>query len=197
MAAAANTASRRLSIPPASSSILILPSRCWFSIRRSQVYSLAPKTRSRKYTVVASSTFIHDACRQNNVDFRCERPNSSCLTSRASNLEVPMVKAMISHGIIEQRRSVVAVGTPITRRPPRRSVQAVLPHTALTLDSGGKRYSPHIAQSVGHANSRTVSGTCQIERCFSLVHALPSPTSAEAIFVVRLVHRYYGVVRLL
>src|SRR5262247_4048981 len=55
---------------------------------------------------------------------------------------------------------VVAVGTPITRRPPRRSVQAVLPHTALTLDSGGKRYSPHIAQSVGHANSRTVSGTC-------------------------------------
>jgi|SRR5262247_2033866 len=74
---------------------------------------------------------------------------------------------------------VVAVGTPITRRPPRRSVQAVLPHTALTLDSGGKRYSPHIAQSVGHANSRTVSGTCQIERCFSLVHALPSPTSAE------------------
>jgi hypothetical protein len=61
--------------------------------------------------------------------------------------------------------SVVAVGTPITRRPPRRSVQAVLPHTALTLDSGGKRYSPHIAQSVGHANSRTVSGTCQIERC--------------------------------
>lgn len=74
---------------------------------------------------------------------------------------------------------VVAVGTPITRRPPRRSVQAVLPHTALTLDSGGKRYSPHIAQSVGHANSRTVSGTCQIERCFSLVHALPSPTSVE------------------
>src|SRR5262244_127886 len=77
------------------------------------------------------------------------------------------------------RTSVVAVGTPITRRPPRRSVQAVLPHTALTLDSGGKRYSPHIAQSVGHANSRTVSGTCQIERCFSLVHALPSPTSVE------------------
>ena len=75
--------------------------------------------------------------------------------------------------------NLVAVGTPITRRPPRRSVQAVLPHTALTLDSGGKRYSPHIAQSVGHANSRTVSGTCQIERCFSLVHALPSPTSAE------------------
>src|SRR5262249_19346040 len=32
---------------------------------------------------------------------------------------------------------------------------------------------------MGHANSRTVSGTCQIERCFSLVHALPSPTSAE------------------
>src|SRR5262249_509367 len=33
---------------------------------------------------------------------------------------------------------LVAVGTPITRRPPRRSVQAVLPHTALTLDSGAK-----------------------------------------------------------
>src|SRR5215831_2805084 len=69
-------------------------------------------------------------------------------------------------------RHLVAVGTPITRRPPRRSVQAVLPHTALASDSGGKRYSPHIAQSMGHANSRTVSGTCQIERCFSLVHAL-------------------------
>jgi len=33
---------------------------------------------------------------------------------------------------------------------------------------------------------------------FSLVHALPSPTSAEdGLFIVRLVHRYYGAVRLL
>src|SRR5215471_18233622 len=74
---------------------------------------------------------------------------------------------------------MVAVGTPITRRPPRRSVRAVLPHTALTLDSGGKRYSPHIAQSVGHANSRTVSGTCQIERCSPWSTPFPPPTSAE------------------
>src|SRR5262249_40214147 len=48
------------------------------------------------------------------------------------------------------------------------------------------------------ANSRTVSGTCQIERCFSLVHALPSPTfRGRQALVVRLVHRYYGAVRLL
>src|SRR5262245_26378932 len=39
---------------------------------------------------------------------------------------------------VEVKRQRVAVGTPITRRPPRRSVQAVLPHTALTLDSGAK-----------------------------------------------------------
>src|SRR5690242_9770283 len=33
---------------------------------------------------------------------------------------------------------------------------------------------------------------------FSLVHALPSPTPAEdGLFIVRLVHRYYGAVRLL
>jgi len=60
----------------------------------------------------------------------------------------------------QTRFNFVAVGTPITRRPPRRSVRAALPHTAPTLDNGGKKSSPHITQSVGHANSRAVSGAC-------------------------------------
>ena len=77
------------------------------------------------------------------------------------------------------RAILVAVGTPIPRRPPRRSVQAVLPHTALTLDSGGKKII---------AAHRAIRGTRELPHCvgnvsdrtmFSLVHALPSPTSAE------------------
>src|SRR5262245_11384701 len=65
--------------------------------------------------------------------------------------------------------SVVAVGTPITRRPPHRSVRARLTHTALTVDAWRQKRksdcSPHTAQSVGHAFPRSVSGTCKIERC--------------------------------
>jgi hypothetical protein len=40
----------------------------------------------------------------------------------------------------EQRdeRATVAVGTPFTGRPPRRSVQAAFPHTALTSGHNGK-----------------------------------------------------------
>src|SRR6058998_2158785 len=34
--------------------------------------------------------------------------------------------------------AAVAVGTPVARRPPHRSVRAVLPHTAPTLDDGGQ-----------------------------------------------------------
>src|SRR5262245_35663380 len=66
-------------------------------------------------------------------------------------------------------RHLVAVGTPIARRPPHRSVRARLTHTALTVDAWRQKRksncSPHTAQSLGHALPRSVSGTCKIERC--------------------------------
>src|SRR5437867_8322944 len=49
----------------------------------------------------------------------------------------------------------VAVGTPITRRPPRRSVRAALPHTALTLENAAKELTAH----------RTTYGTRKLPHC--------------------------------
>jgi len=92
----------------------------------------------------------------------------------------------------------VAVGTPITRRPPRRSVLAALPHTAPTLDSGG--------ENVRTAH-RTIRGTretpalCQERARLNDVLLGPRPSlpnlRRRQVLVVRLVHRYYGAVRLL
>src|SRR5881296_904933 len=55
----------------------------------------------------------------------------------------------------------VAVGTPITRRPPHRSVRAALPHTAPTLDNGGKKKVL--------AAHHTIRGTRELPRCVGSV----------------------------
>src|SRR5215471_168865 len=93
---------------------------------------------------------------------------------------------------------LVAVGTPITRRPPRRSVQAVLPHTALTLD----RWRQKIL-----AAHRAIRGTRELPHCVGNVSdrtmfllgprpSLPNLRGRQ-VLVVRLVHRYHGAVQLL
>ena len=61
---------------------------------------------------------------------------------------------------------MVAVGTIIADRPPHRSVQAALPHTAPTLEkaSNATTRTPLIPWNT-HSISRAVSGECGTERC--------------------------------
>ena len=74
---------------------------------------------------------------------------------------------------IDAREQIrVAVGTAIAGRPPRRSVRAELPHTALASDEwrqdGREECFPrrlaHAAEPSGRVWSRSVSGTCQVQR---------------------------------
>jgi len=91
----------------------------------------------------------------------------------------------------------VAVGTTIADRPPHRTVRAALPHTAATSESSERCCYSHTAQSLGHSLPRSVSG----EWGLNGVLLGPRPSlprlRRRLLFFVRLVHRYYGAVRLL
>src|SRR6266436_1349754 len=93
----------------------------------------------------------------------------------------------------------VAVGTTIADRPPRRSVRARLRIRLLPwMNSGETHCLPHTVQSLGHALPalcRTHVGWNDVLR--SLCPSLPGLRRRLLPFVVRLVHRYYGTVRLL
>src|SRR6266852_1438340 len=96
-------------------------------------------------------------------------------------------------------RITVAVGTTIADRPPRRSVRARLRIRLLPwMNSGETHCLPHTVQSLGHALPalcRTHVGWNDVLR--SLCPSLPGLRRRLLPFVVRLVHRYYGTVRLL
>ena len=97
---------------------------------------------------------------------------------------------------------LVAVGTPVARRPPHRSVREELPHTAPTSGAGAEAYTAcrfsHTQQTVRHAGPALGPGRGR------LLHVpLGQPPSLHLLrrrrrgarFVRRL-HRYYGAVRL-
>src|SRR6267142_4771722 len=93
----------------------------------------------------------------------------------------------------------VAVGTTIAGRPPRRSVRARLRIRLLLWMKGGETCCwPHTVQSLGHALPalcRTHVGWNDV--LLSPCPSLPSLRRRLLPFVVRLVHGYYGTVRLL
>src|SRR6266852_7768420 len=93
----------------------------------------------------------------------------------------------------------VAVGTTIADRPPRRSVRARLRIRLLPWMNGGETCCwPHIVQSLGHALPalcRTHVGLNDV--LLGLRPSLPGLRRRLLPFVVRLVHWYYGTVRLL
>src|SRR5260370_136595 len=94
---------------------------------------------------------------------------------------------------------VVAVGTTIADRPPRRSVRARLRIRLLLWMNGGETCClPHTVQFLGHALPalcRTHVGWNDV--LLSPCPSLPSLRRRLLPFVVRLVHRHYGPVRLL
>src|SRR5229473_7049002 len=102
---------------------------------------------------------------------------------------------------LEYRRVVptVAVGTTIADRPPRRSVRARLRIRLLLWMNGGETCClPHTVQFLGHALPalcRTHVGWNDV--LLSPCPSLPSLRRRLLPFVVRLVHGYYGTVRLL
>ena len=53
--------------------------------------------------------------------------------------------------------TTIAVGMPVTRHPPHRSVRAALPHTALTLDAW--RQSGHLETDAGYAGWESNDGS--------------------------------------
>ena len=109
----------------------------------------------------------------------------------------------------------VAVGTSIAARPPHRSVRAALPHTALALDAWRQtnaRRSTRSCLSLRAAWRTRLNPRHTVSRlgvrpalgcaAFSLANGLPSTASASGwprglARVVRLLPRYYPVVRLL
>ncbi|SRR6266849_3504760 len=90
----------------------------------------------------------------------------------------------------------VAVGTTIADRPPRRSVRARLRIRLLLWMNGGEACCwPHTVQSLGHALPalcRTHVGWNDV--LLSLCPSLPGLRRRLLLFVVRLVHWYYGTV---
>src|SRR5882724_10287556 len=96
------------------------------------------------------------------------------------------------------RRTIhVAVGTTITDRPPHRSVRARLRIRLLPRMSSGKVCLPHTVQSLGHAFPALCRGHVRWnDVLLSLCPSLPG-LRRRLPFLVRLVHGYYGTVRLL
>src|SRR5258707_8036961 len=102
---------------------------------------------------------------------------------------------------LECRRVVptVAVGTTIADRPPRRSVRARLRIRLLLWMNGGETCCwPHTVQSLGHALPALCRTHVRLnDVLLSLCPSLPGLRRRLLPFVVRLVHGYYGTVRLL
>ena len=94
---------------------------------------------------------------------------------------------------------VVAVGTDIADRPPRRSVRAALPHTAPVLDSNGRRNSAH-RTPVGPWNTYAPARCrARVRRTEVLLDSRPSLHHLRRSLrpLVRRLHWYYGAIRLL
>ena len=91
----------------------------------------------------------------------------------------------------------VAVGTTIADRPPHRSVRARLRIRLLPRMSSGKVCLPHTVQSLEHAFSALCRAHVRLnDVLLSLCPSLPG-LRGRLPFLVRLVHGYYGTVRLL
>src|SRR5712692_8274417 len=91
----------------------------------------------------------------------------------------------------------VAVGTTIADRPPHRSVRARLRIRLLPRMSSGNVCLPHTVQSLGHAFSALCRAHVRLnDVLLSLCPSLPG-LRGRLPFLVRLVHGYYGTVRLL
>jgi hypothetical protein len=90
----------------------------------------------------------------------------------------------------------VAVGTTITDRPPHRTVRAALPHTAPTSEAWRAGCYSHTVQSLG----LSFPALCRASAELNGVLLDPRPSlprlRRRSLFFVRLVHRYYGAVRL-
>ena len=96
-----------------------------------------------------------------------------------------------------QPPSTVAVGTTIADRPPHRSVRARLRIRLLPRMSSGKVCLPHTVRSLGHAFPALCRGHVRLnDVLLSLCPSLPG-LRGRLPFLVRLVHGYYGTVRLL
>src|SRR5215210_6513322 len=101
---------------------------------------------------------------------------------------------------------VVAVGTPITRRPPHGSVRAEFPHTALTLDEWRSTQNTSCPLPAPRGTTRRAnpsaptlsSGRGQLSRCSPWSVAFPpgSPPTPRPRAIVRTLRRYYATVRL-
>src|SRR6266481_956851 len=93
---------------------------------------------------------------------------------------------------------MIAVGTTIANRPPHRTVRAALPHTAPTLDDW--REILLLAHRSIHG-TRNFRAQCRASVGLNDVLLGPHPflprLRRRSLFFVRLVHRYYGAVRLL
>ena len=91
----------------------------------------------------------------------------------------------------------VAVGTIITDRPPHRTVRAALPHTAPTLENASDAAT---RTPFNHWNTH-FPALCRASVRLNDVLLGPRPflprLRRRSLFFVRLVHRYYGAVRLL
>ncbi len=124
----------------------------------------------------------------------------SLKSAKAGNSTSRDCVRITGHSRREQWKVVtVAVGTTIADRPPRRSVRARLRIRLLLWMNGGETCCwPHTVQSLGHALPalcRTHVGWNDV--LLSLCPSLPGLRRRLLPFVVRLVHGYYGTVRLL
>src|SRR6202041_3635072 len=94
---------------------------------------------------------------------------------------------------------LVAVGTIIADRPPHRTVRAALPHTAPTLE--GWREVLLLAHRSILGTLFSFPALCRVSVGRNDVLLGPRPSlprlRRRSLFFVRLVHRYYGAVRLL
>ncbi len=85
----------------------------------------------------------------------------------------------------------VAVGTPVARCPPHRSVREELPRTALTLGCDDQLIASRTPRNPMPRFPGTVSGASKVRLTFPLVGPLPSTDSAAA-FGPALFARFFG-----
>src|SRR5712691_10506281 len=90
----------------------------------------------------------------------------------------------------------VAVGTPITGRPPHRSVRAAFPHTAPTSGIHGDD-APYASQRLCHAYPVLRPVRALLARIPLGLRPWLRRLRSGSLRLVRRLHSYYGVVRLL
>src|SRR6266545_5179057 len=95
-----------------------------------------------------------------------------------------------------RRHPPVAVGTPITGRPPHRSVRAAFPHTAPTSGIHGD-YAPYASQRLCHAVPVLRPVRALLARIPLGLRPWLHRLRSGPLRLVRRLHSYYGVARLL